>query len=250
MSVTLLIYTIIFLYGTIIGSFLNVCILRIPKGESIVTERSHCMQCGYQLRWYDLIPLFSYILLHGRCRQCGKQVSVQYPLVEAANGLLWVLTFFFCSFSWDSLLLCGGVSVLLVISVIDFRTYEIPLSLNMCLAFLGFVRLLLHLQDWPIYLLGAASVSSLLLLIFLITKGRGIGGGDVKLMAAAGLLLGWKLVLLALFLGCFYGSVIHIIRMKLTKESHVLAFGPYLAMGIVTALWFGDAILNWYLSFF
>lgn len=243
-------YLTIFLYGIVIGSFLNVCILRIPEGESIISERSHCMQCGYQLRWYDLIPLFSYLLLHGRCRQCKKRISIQYPLLEAVNGILWVLTFFFCSFSWDSLLLCGAVSVLLVISVIDFRTYEIPLALNLSLTILAVARLLLHLQDWSMYLIGAVSVSGILLLLFLVTKGRGMGGGDIKLMAAAGLLLGWKLVLLALFLGCFYGSVIHILRMKLTKQGHVLAFGPYLAMGIVTALWFGEPILNCYLSFF
>jgi len=246
----LLLYLIIFLYGIVVGSFLNVCILRIPKGESIVTERSHCVQCDYQLRWYDLIPLLSYLLLHGRCRQCGKSISIQYPLIEATNGLLWVLTFYFCSFAWDSLLLCGAVSVLLVIGVIDFRTYEIPVSLNVTLAILAVARILLHRQDWLAYVIGGASVSGILLLLFLLTKGKGIGGGDIKLMAAAGLLLGWKLVLLALFLGCFYGSVIHITRMKLMKESHVLAFAPYLAMGIVTALWVGEPILHWYLTFF
>ncbi len=208
------------------------------------------MQCDYQLHWYDLIPLLSYLLLRGRCRQCRKPISIQYPLIEAANGLLWVLNFFFCGFSWDSLLLCGAVSVLLVIGVIDFRTYEIPVSLNLTLAILAAVGMLFHLQDWLTYVLGIAAASGILLLLFLLTKGRGIGGGDIKLMAAAGLLLGWKLVLLALFLGCFYGSVIHITRMKLTKESHVLAFAPYLAMGIVTALWVGEPILNWYLTFF
>lgn len=245
-----MLYLTIFLYGIVIGSFLNVCILRIPKGESIVTERSHCVQCDYQLRWYDLIPLLSYLLLRGRCRQCRKPISIQYPLIEAANGLLWVLTFFFCGLSWDSLLLCGAVSVLLVIGVIDFRTYEIPVSLNLTLTLLAAIGMLFHLQDWLTYVLGIAAASGILLFLFLLTKGRGMGGGDIKLMAAAGLLLGWKLVLLALFLGCFYGSVIHITRMKLTKESHVLAFAPYLAMGIVTALWVGEPILNWYLTFF
>lgn len=247
---TILLYLLIFLYGTIFGSFLNVCILRIPKGESIVTKGSHCMQCGYRLRWYDLIPLVSYLLLQGKCRKCGKHVSLQYPLVEAGNGLLWVLTFRFCSFSWDALILCGAVSILVVISVIDFRTYEIPVSLNISLAVLAALRLLLHLGEWPTYLIGACTVSGLLLLIFLLTSGRGMGGGDIKLMAAAGLLLGWKLILLALFLGCFYGSVLHIARMKLTRESHVLAFGPYLAMGIVTSMWLGESLIQWYLKFF
>jgi leader peptidase (prepilin peptidase)/N-methyltransferase len=241
---------IIFIYGTIIGSFLNVCILRIPKGESIVTERSHCMNCGYQLKWYDLVPLFSYLLLRGRCRRCKQPILIQYPLIEAANGILWVITFLFCSFSWDTVVICLVVSVLLTLSVIDFRTYEIPPSLNICLAILAAVRLTLHLDDWINYAIGAFVVSGFLLLLFLVTSGRGIGGGDIKLMAAAGLLLGWKLILLALFLGCLYGSVIHIIRMKLSKEGSVLAFGPYLSMGIVTALWYGEKIIDWYLTLY
>jgi leader peptidase (prepilin peptidase)/N-methyltransferase len=246
----LLIYLIIFLYGTILGSFLNVCILRIPKGESIVTDRSHCMQCNYMLRWYDLLPLFSYLLLRGKCRKCRKPISVQYPLIEAGNGLLWVLTFWFCSFSWDTVLLCLAISVLLTLSVIDFRTYEIPVALNWWLGLLAAGRLLMHLDNWLPYVIGTFVVSGLLLLLFLLTSGRGIGGGDIKLMAAAGLLLGWKLVLLALFFGCFYGSVLHIVRMRITKEGHVLAFGPYLSMGIVTTLWFGEDLLEWYLTLF
>jgi leader peptidase (prepilin peptidase)/N-methyltransferase len=145
---------------------------------------------------------------------------------------------------------CLAVSVLLTLSVIDFRTYEIPPSLNICLAILAAVRLTLHLDDWINYTIGTFVVSGFLLLLFLLTSGRGIGGGDIKLMAAAGLLLGWKLILLALFLGCLYGSVIHIARMKLSKEGSVLAFGPYLSMGIVTALWFGERIIGWYLTLF
>ncbi|MDF2943230.1 MAG: hypothetical protein K0S01_2088 [Herbinix sp.] len=246
----LLIYLIIFLYGTILGSFLNVCILRIPKGESIVTDRSHCMQCNYLLRWYDLVPLFSYLLLRGKCRKCRKPISVQYPLIEAGNGLLWVLTFWFCSFSWDTVLLCLAISVLLTLSVIDFRTYEIPVALNWWLGLLAAGRLLMHLDNWLSYVIGTFVVSGPLLLLFLLTSGRGIGGGDIKLMAAAGLLLGWKLVLLALFFGCFYGSVLHIARMRITREGHVLAFGPYLSMGIVTTLWFGEDLLEWYLTLF
>lgn len=247
---TTLIYLLIFIYGTVIGSFLNVCILRIPKGESIAADRSHCMRCGYRLRWFDLIPLFSYLYLHGRCRRCKQKISIQYPLVEAGNGLLWVLTFQFCSFSWDTILLCLAISVLFVISVIDFRTYEIPFALNLCLFLLAAVRLLLHPDNWLNCLIGAGSVSGILLLLFLLTSGRGMGGGDIKLMAAIGSLLGWKLVFLTLFFGCFYGSVLHILRMKLTKEGHVLAFGPYLAMGCVTAIWFGEKLLQWYLNLF
>jgi leader peptidase (prepilin peptidase)/N-methyltransferase len=140
--------------------------------------------------------------------------------------------------------------MLLTLSVIDFRTYEIPAALNICLTILAAVRLTLHLKEWMNYIIGAFVISGFLLLLFLLTSGRGIGGGDIKLMAAAGFLLGWKLILLALFLGCLYGSVIHIARMKLSKEGSILAFGPYLSFGIVTALWFGEKIIDWYLTLF
>ena len=93
MAVLILMLVFIFIFGTIIGSFLNVCILRIPKGETIVTVPSHCMSCGYHLKWYDNIPLFSYIFLRGRCRKCGEHISIQYPVIEAINGIAYVLIF-------------------------------------------------------------------------------------------------------------------------------------------------------------
>ena len=103
MSPILILMTIfIFLFGIVIGSFLNVCIYRIPKGEDIVKTSSHCMSCGYQLRWYDLIPLFSYIFLRGKCRKCGVKLSMQYPIVEALNGILYVLIFYVTDFTVDS----------------------------------------------------------------------------------------------------------------------------------------------------
>lgn len=241
---------IIFLYGIIVGSFLNVCILRIPKGESIVTERSHCMACGSRLKWYDMFPVFSYLFLKGKCRECGEGISVQYPLIEAANGLLWIVSFACFGFTWDMVLACFLFSALLTLSVIDFRTYEIPFGINVFIGVLGFVRLVLDYENRVSYIIGFFAVSVFLLILFLATKGRGIGGGDVKLMAAAGLFLGWKLVILAFILGCFYGSVIHIIRMRIAGEGRVLAMGPYLSMGIVTALVCGNRMIEWYISMF
>lgn len=246
----LLLITIIFLYGIVIGSFLNVVILRVPKGENIVTKRSHCTQCSHVLHWYDLFPLFSYLFLKGRCRYCGAKISLQYPIIEAANGVLWVITFLIGGFTLDSVLNCFVVSALLAISVIDERTHEIPPGLNIFIAVCGVAKVILHYTDWLEFLLGAVSVSLLLLIIYVCSKGRAIGGGDVKLMAAAGLFLGLKLTLTAFLLGCLYGSVIHIARMKISKKDHELAMGPYLSAGIVSAMWFGSYIVNWYLSFF
>ena len=248
--INLLLYSIIFLYGIIIGSFLNVCILRIPAGESIVSERSHCTTCGHQLHWYDLFPLFSYLFLRGKCRYCGARISAQYPMIEAANGVLWVATFVFGGFTLQSVLACFVISALLALSVVDFRSYEIPFGFNVFFFVVGVIRLVTDLAHWQSYLIGFVCVSGFLLLLFWFTKGRGIGGGDIKLMAAAGLFLGWKLCLLAFLFGCLYGSVIHIARMKLAGEGRVLAMGPYLSAGIVTAVWFGEDILNAYLSLF
>ena len=127
---TILLYIVIFLYGIVIGSFLNVLIYRIPKKENIVTTRSHCMNCGYQLRWYDLVPLFSYLALGGRCRKCKAHISAQYPIIEALNGVLYLLVFWKYGMSVDSLVYCLLFSALLALSVIDFRTYEIPVGFN------------------------------------------------------------------------------------------------------------------------
>lgn len=245
---TILLYIMIFLFGIVIGSFLNVCIYRIPKKENIVKIRSHCMECNYQLKWYDLIPLFSYLVLGGRCRKCKTKLSVQYPLVEFMNGLLYILVVSVNGLSIESLLYCLMFSALVTLSVIDFRTYEIPLGINLFILTLGLIRVAIDYQNFLDYLIGFLSVSGFLYLLFLVTKGRGIGGGDIKLMAVSGLMIGWKCNLLALAFGCIIGSVIHIIRMKVSKEDHVLALGPYLSVGIMIAALWGEELLQWYFT--
>ena len=238
-----------FLFGITIGSFLNVLIYRIPKKEEFVKTRSHCMSCGYQLEWYDLIPLFSWLFLGGKCRKCKCRISVQYPLIELLNGILWLACFCFFGLSITTLLYCGLMSSLIALSVIDFRTYEIPVGFNVFILVLGLIRVITDYHYWPEYIIGLVSVSVPLLIIFYATKGRGIGGGDVKLMAAAGLLVGWKLAVLAFFLGCLLGSVIHIARMKISGESHVLAMGPYLSAGIIIACFWGEKLISLYIGY-
>lgn len=238
----------VLLFGLVIGSFLNVCILRIPEKESVVTRRSHCMKCGYQLTWYDMIPVASYLALGGKCRKCKAGISAQYPLVEALNGFLCVVTVLANGINITSFLYCFMISALIVLSVIDFRTYEIPFGINVFIFVLGLLHLATDFTGWQEYIIGFFAVSVPLELLLLISKGRAIGGGDVKLMAAAGLLLGWKKILLALILGCILGSVIHIARMKISHAERVLAMGPYLAMGIfLSALW-GDRMIQLYIN--
>ena len=244
------IYITIFLFGITIGSFLNVCILRIPNHETVVTERSHCMNCGYQLSWYDMVPVFSWLCLGGKCRKCKTPISPQYPIVEAVNGILYMVVFAVNGFSLESILYCLFVSALLVLSVIDWRTYEIPIGINIFILVLGILHTALDYSNWLTYVVGFFSVSLFLFLLLWISKGRAIGGGDVKLMAVAGLLLGWKLAILAFFIGCIVGSVIHLLRMKLSGADKVLAMGPYLSVGLFIAALWGNAMIGWYLGMF
>ncbi len=250
MPTVILLYIIIFTYGILIGSFLNVLIYRIPKKENIAIVRSHCMKCGYQLRWYDLVPLFSWLFLGGRCRKCREKISIQYPLIEAANGILYMIVFYYYGLSIESLLYCLLFSALLALSVIDFRTYEIPVGFNYFILILGLIRLVTDLQNWATYCIGFLAVSGFLYLVIRLSNGRYMGGGDLKMMAACGLLLGWKMIILAFVLACILGSVIHLIRMKVSKVGHELAMGPYLSMGIAIAVLYGERLLHWYFYIF
>ena len=252
----IIIGVIFFLYGLVIGSFLNVVILRIPIHENITLTRSHCMTCGHTLAWYDLFPLFSYLFLKGKCRYCKEHISIQYPIIEGVNGLLWLTVYLVCGDSMSTLkvvLYCLCSSALLALSVIDWRTQEIPFGINVFIFILGLIRLITDRENWLEYVLGFFAVSGFLTLLIIVTrlliKKDAMGWGDVKLMAAAGLLLGWKLIIIAFFLGCILGSIIHLIRMKVQKGvDHVLAFGPYLSMGIfITMLW-GEQLVSWYLK--
>ena len=248
MQAEILLYIIIFLFGIVIGSFVNVLIYRLPKNENIVVVNSHCMSCEHQLKWYDLVPLFSWIFLKGRCRYCKEKISVQYPLIEAVNGFGYVLIFLVCGLNLSSILYSICFSMLVAISVIDWRTYEIPVGLNITILTLGIIQCILDYRNWSSYLIGMVCVSGFLFLLFIITSGRGIGGGDIKLMFAAGLLLGWKNIILALMLGCIIGSIIHIILMKVSNKGRMLAFGPYLSAGILLAMLFGEQLISWYLN--
>ena len=250
MDYTVIILPLVFIYGILIGSFLNVCIYRIPRHENIVTTPSHCMSCGYGLKWYDLVPVFSWLCLRGKCRKCKAPISKQYPIIEATNGVLWVVVIAVCGLTVEGVLYCLLTSALLVLSVIDFRTFEIPVGINNFIAVLGIIRLATDITNWFIYLLGAVLVSGIFYLAYKITKGRGMGGGDIKLMAAAGLLLGAPKIFLAMLLGCAFGSVIHIIRMRVSGEDHKLALGPYLAAGIFLSAVAGDPVITWYFGLF
>ena len=250
MTVDLFYIILTAIYGIIIGSFLNVCIYRIPKNESIIVERSHCMSCGEHLKWYDLLPLVSFLFLGGKCRYCKSKLAVQYPLIEALNGIGYAILVMLNGFTITTILYCLCTSALLALSVIDWRIYEIPVAFNIFIGILGIIRLLTDIGHWHLYVIGFFAVSGFLYLLYIITSGRGIGGGDIKLMAVAGLLVGWKLIILSLVIGCLLGSVIHLILMKVKEKDRVLAFGPYLSMGIYISMLYGEQLITWYISMF
>ena len=244
------ILTMLTLLGACVGSFCNVLIYRIPKGEEFVRTPSHCMTCGHQLRWYELVPVLSWLVQGGKCRGCGVKLSAQYPIVEAANGFMWLLTGILFRGDWLTVgLYCGLFSLLLVASVIDWREFIIPNGINLAIFLLGLVRLATDLQNWLFYLIGMLAVSLVFLLLHILTGGNGLGMGDVKLVAAAGLLLGWPKMILAVLIGSVSGALIHSVRMK-RGAGRKLAFGPYLAAGIWLSALVGEPLIRAYLGLF
>lgn len=241
-------YIVIFIFGITIGSFLNVCIYRIPLHQSIVTVSSHCMTCGRKLKWYDMVPVFSWLLLGGKCRSCKSKISLQYPVIELLNGILYVVICLVNGMDLFSLIYCLMTSALLTLSLIDWRTYEIPPGINGFLFILGVAAAVLDRGNLLSHLAGMVCVSGFLGILYLISRGRAIGGGDIKLMFACGLILGWKQIILAFLLGCIIGSVIHLIHIRVQGEGHVLAMGPYLSAGIFLAALWGNAWISWYIS--
>lgn len=246
----ILILALLSVFGLCVGSFLNVLIYRIPKEEEFVKTPSHCMSCGHNLKWYENIPVVSWLIQGGKCRACGVKLSAQYPIVEALNAAMWLLTGIIYRGEWLTVgLYCGLFSMLLVLSIIDWRTFTIPNGINLTIFILGLVRLLTDLKNWPLYVIGMLSVSLVFVLLYVLTRGNGLGMGDVKLVGAAGLLIGWQNMLLAVLVGSVSGAVIHSVRMR-GGEGRKLAFGPYLAAGIWLAALAGGPIITAYLGLF
>lgn len=247
-------YLIIFILGITIGSFLNVCIYRIPREESIAFPSSHCTNCGYNLKPYDLIPIFSYIFLRGRCRKCNEKISIIYPLIELLNGIIYVVIFYFYGISISTIFLSIFSSLLIVISAIDFKTMEVYTSTIVFGLILAIIYITLGAYfneiNYKDKLLGGIVG---FLIIFLIVKiTRGMGEGDYEIAALCGLFLGLRLILVALFLGIVIAgiaaSIILILKVKGRKSE--IAFGPYIALGTFISMILGDSILQFYLGFF
>lgn len=259
-----MIYIIIFILGAIIGSFLNVCIYRIPRGLSIISPSSRCTSCGTPIKIYDNIPILSYILLMGRCRSCKAKLAIQYPLVEFLNASLYVVIYnkFGSDSPWILLIYFVFVSALIVIFFVDLEHQIIPNSITfpgIPLAVIFGSTILpdpfsrIDLLGFKASIIGflAGGISFYLIGVLgrAILKKDAMGGGDVKMMAMIGGLLGWKGIILTTFLGSLLGSIVGVslILLKGREWGARIPFGPYLALGALVSLFWGQDILMWYL---
>lgn len=239
-----------FVLGLIIGSFLNVCIYRMPKNESVVFPSSHCPHCRTKLASWDLVPLFSYLWLKGRCRYCQCPISWRYPVVELLTGLLFIALYAYFGLNLLLVKYLTLICLLMVISFIDLEYYLIPNRLILVISGAG-VLLNFFTRELTIssIIWGVLAPAGILFLLAALSKG-GMGGGDIKLAGAAGLFLGWPQSLLALFLACFLGGFFGLILLifRLKKRKDPLPFAPFLSGGIIFTVFFGQALLKWYFS--
>jgi prepilin signal peptidase PulO-like enzyme (type II secretory pathway) len=264
---TYIAYIFIFLFGLIIGSFLNCLIWRLHTGERI-SGRSYCPKCKKQINWYDNIPVLSFLMLGGKCRHCGKPISWQYPLVELVTGALFLLAFNyqFSIFNFQTITnyqlpiinfielfkLWFLISVMIVIFVIDLRWYLILDAVTLPAAALVFILNLMLGFSWQNLLISGIIGGSFFLIQFVISRGKWIGGGDIRLGLLMGLALGWPHVLAAIFMAYFIGSIVGIglIIGKKKEWGSRVPMGTFLTLATLITMFWGSGILEWYIEMF
>lgn len=244
-------YSFAFLFGICIGSFLNVLIYRIPQGINIAKGRSFCPGCRNTIPPQDLIPVVSFLLLKRKCRFCGSSISSRYPVVELIGGVLAVISVISFWYTWQALLLFGISCILVTVAFIDWDTMEIPDSLQVAILLATVIYLIFYMEGsiW-LHIIGFLIISLPMFLMNFIIQDS-FGGGDIKLCAVCGLLLGWQLMLIAAFIALLTGGAYGIYLMTAKKQSRKthFAFGPFLSLGIVITIYWGQWILEGYLSF-
>lgn len=246
-------YVLVGLFGALIGSFLNVCIYRLPLRESIVWPGSHCTACAQAIAWYDNIPIVSYLLLAGRCRSCGTAISCRYPITEALNAVGYIGLLWYFGPTWVTAVYGMLYSALLVVAGTDLSHKIIPNAITFPGIVLGLMSaatiLPMGLMNGVIGLLVGGGILWFLAWISPYLFGKeGMGGGDIKLLAMIGAFLGWKPALMTILVGSLLGSVVGVtlIVAQVIKREDYIPFGPFLVCGAVVALFFGDPILDWY----
>ncbi len=251
----------VLLFGLCIGSFLNVCIYRMGREQSVVRPGSHCPKCQKPIRWYDNIPLVSYVVLRGRCRDCGAKIAFRYFFIELLTGCLFVALWmrYYLSPLFFIYALFGSGLIVATFVDFDFRIIPDEISLGGIVAGLVLSGLFPQMHDAasPLYGLGRSVLGILVgggtlwllgVIGDFIFKKESMGGGDIKLLAMVGAFLGWKLALLALPLASVIGAVVGVIAKIRTRESEI-AFGPYLSMGALAGLFWGPQIISYILYY-
>ena len=246
--------------GAITGSFLNVCIVRLPKEESIVTPRSHCVNCKNPIAWFDNIPFISYMILSGKCRYCKEAISFRYFLVELMTASAFLGSYFLYGLDWVLVPYLVMISCFIVATFVDFEHRIIPdeISVGGLVAGLVFSFFIPQLHQGDNHflslgrslfgaLVGGGAIYAMGMLGDLIFKKESMGGGDVKLMAMVGAFMGWKLALLAFFIAPFFGAIYGLVEKLRTKDS-TIAYGPFLVLGSLVSLIWGDPIIAWIMS--
>ncbi len=240
------------IFGAVIGSFLNVVIYRLPLGQSIVTPPSRCRKCGYQLQWYDNIPILSWLFLRGRCRKCGVGVSMQYPIVELITGALFVLVIWMTPpgplLATRLILVC----ILIALFGIDLEHQILPNVITLPGIAIGVLLSLIAPPGWKDALVGVLLGGGVLYAIagayYLWRREEGMGMGDVKMLAMIGAFLGWKAVLVTLVLSSFAGAIIGVALMAAQRGTmkFALPFGTFLAIGAIVSMFVGEPLVAWY----
>jgi leader peptidase (prepilin peptidase) / N-methyltransferase len=250
-----IVWPTVFILGTIIGSFLTVCVYRIPRGQSVVSPRSACSHCGNLISWYDNVPIFSFLWLQGRCRVCYTGIPLRYPLIELANGLGWILVFWRFGFTWSTIVYMGLISVFLVVAWIDWDHKIIPDVITLPGIMIGFLCASLLLPTgWGNSLAGILVGGGVLVFIawlspFLFGK-EGMGGGDIKFLAMVGAFLGWQQAILTLMVASVAGALVGIalLATQVLQKGQYIPFGPYLSLGGVIAVLWGSELWHWYFN--
>lgn len=251
-----MINAILFLFGAIVGSFLNVCIYRMPREKSVVTPRSHCTRCQKTILWYDNIPLISFAALGGKCRHCKKKISWRYPLVELMAALTPVWVFSQEGFCWETMIFTILIWGLVVVTFVDFEHQIIPDEISVGglaagILVSGVYPQLHGVQGWVFGIkeavigaaVGAVSIYLLGFLGRLVFRREAMGMGDVKLMGMMGAVLGWQQVLLVFFIAPLFGSVVGL-AIQWIKKSNVIPYGPFLSLAAFVVLFWGERILR------
>ncbi len=247
---------LVFIAGACVGSFLNVCICRLPKGRSVVYPGSACPQCGHRLAWWENIPLVSYFILKAKCHKCGKNIPLQYPIVEALSGVLALALWIKFGLSIELAIYSPFLASLLVITFIDLEHKIIPDVLSLSGILLGIACSFLNPDlEWYDSIFGVILGGGILYVIavgyLLLAKKEGMGGGDIKLLAMIGAYLGWSAVPLVIFLSAAVGSVIGValILIRRGDRNSAIPYGPFLSGAAVVALFYGKEIMSWYARF-